>query len=167
MIRKKKNAFIFSFSLPSTSEEHADIIFISSVQVLTSLYQFFPCVPVNTRDQRPITRPQTEYFILICASSLWALKRFFRGNAPHTLNTRRAPHWFSCCLISAVARYFPTSKATRLLPQPQLSRGITCSTVCWLEVSSGIRRQHWTLLLSNDQKVFKGLEQLQHLVLWS
>lgn len=39
---------------------------------------------------------------------------------------RPTPHWFRCCLISVVARYFPKSKSLSLLPQPQLSHRITC-----------------------------------------
>lgn len=56
------------------------------------------------------------------------LKRVLE-NAPHTLFMMQAPHWFCCCLISAVTRYFLTSKSPSLLSQRQLSHRIACSTL--------------------------------------
>lgn len=50
-----------------------------------------------------------------------------REHAPHAIFIRQTPHWFSCCLISAVARYFPTSKSPSPIPRLQLSPAPPCT----------------------------------------
>lgn len=87
----------------------------------------------------PIIWPPPAYFILVCASS-WRASKGVVGRTPlHALFMRPAPHWFHCCLISAEARYFPTSKSPPPLPQSLLSHRITCSTPPPAEVRSGVR----------------------------
>lgn len=70
-----------------------------------------------------------------------------REHAPHAIFIRQTPHWFSCCLISAVARYFPTSKSPSPIPRLQLSHSITCSTLHqlrWLQGYGG-KIRHLTI----------------------
>lgn len=95
--------------------------------------QFLFWFLLHTRNQKANNLTSTWIFYT-CLCFLFQLlwRKVVGKNAPRVLFMRRAPHWSSRCLISAVPRYFPTSKSLSLFPLLQLSRSINCSTLCRL-----------------------------------